>query len=253
MEPVTAAAIATAASAGMNYLSQQNAANQQIKLFRKQKAWEKEKMTNAYQWMMGDIQKAGLNPTLMMGDSASPTMAGSSTPSPVGTPSNSFGSDMVSAMRLSKELGLMDAQKENIDADTELKGTQAGKTSAETEFQKIQNKYQEKLIDIDMALKEETNRQIRADVKEKMQRIENLQKEIDKTEKEIDILKSQGKITEADAKTRVNNRRAFAILEMAESASRSLGNTIGAVKGTSAMPMNINSNSNSVRWLGQAQ
>lgn len=240
-----------------NKKSQQRSIAAQQAMFNQQKNWEREKALNSWQWTMQDLQNAGLNPTLMMGNATGATVAGSSTPGAVGTPSTQTNlvGDMVSAMKLSKELGLMDAQKENIDADTDLKGAQSGKTTAETEFQKTQNKYQEQLLGLEVELKSETNREIRTRIQKTLQESSQIEKDIQKTEKEIDILKSQGKIAEAEAKTRVNNRRAYAILEMTESATRSVGNVVGAVKGTSALPthgnMNVNSNSNSVHWYGQ--
>ena len=233
-----------------NRMQDKSIATQQ-NLFNSQKEWEEEKMKNSYTWTMEDLKKAGLNPTLMMGDVGSANMAGSSTPGAVGNTApnlNPLG-DAISAMKVSKELGLMDAQKENIDADTDLKGAQSGKTQAETEFQKTQNKYQEQLLNLEIALKSETNREIRANIEKTLNESAKIQKEIDKTEKEIDILKSQGKIAEAEAKTKVNNRRAYAILEMTESATRSVGNVVGAVKGTSALPTAGNFNSNNVSWI----
>lgn len=242
-------------STGMNLWgnkkSQERSIAAQMDLFNHQKEWEKEKALNSWQWTMEDMKNAGLNPTLMMGNASGATVAGSSTPGTVGTPSTQTNlvGDVASALKLSKELGLMDAQKENIDADTNLKGAQSGKTEAETEFQKTQNKYQEQLLGLEVALKSETNREIRTRIEKTLNETAQIQKDIDKTEKEIDILKSQGKIAEAEAKTRVNNRRAYAILEMTESATRSIGN----IKGTSALPThgNMNVNSNSVRWYGQ--
>lgn len=240
-------------STGMNIWgnkkSQKRAIQAQTALFNMQKDWEKEKMQNAYTWTMGDLEQAGLNPTLMMGGTGTANMAGSSTPGAVGTPSINT-ADITSALKLSKELGLMDAQKENIDADTDLKGAQSGKTSAETEFQQIQNKYQDQIMQLEIALKQETNREIRANIENTLEKTKQIQKDIDKTDKEIDILKSQGKIAEAEAKTKVNNRRGYAILEMTESLTRSVGNVAGAVKGTSALPTTGNFNSNSVHWMG---
>lgn len=258
MDPVSAiiAGGFSLANTGINLWGNKKAQNRSIEaqtaLFNSQKDWEKEKMQNSWQWTMGDLEKAGLNPTLMMGNASGATVAGSSTPGAVGTPSTQTNlvSDMSSALKLSKELGLMEAQKENIDADTELKGAQSGKTTAETEFQQTQNKYQEQLLGLEITLKSETNREIRARIEKTINESEKIQKDIEKTEKEIDILKSQGKIAEAEAKTRVNNRRAYAILEMTESATRSVGNIAGAVKGTSAMPTHGNINSNSVHWYG---
>lgn len=263
MDPVSAVSAIIGGGAGLisaglnlwgNKKSQKRSISAQSALFNQQKAWEKEKMQNAWQWSMDDLQKAGLNPTLMMGNASGATMAGSSTPGAVGTPSTNTNliGEISSALKISKELGLMDAQKENIDADTELKGAQSGKTKAETEFQKTQNKYQEQLLNLEVTLKNETNSEIRARIGKTLYEVSQIQKQIEKTEKEIDILKSQGLIAEAEAKTRVNNRRAFAILEMTESATRSVGNIVGAAKGTSAMPTygntNSNINSNSVTW-----
>lgn len=259
----TIAAIgASALNAGMNYAANRSLQNEAIDaqsaLFNAQKDWEKEKAQNSWQWTMDDLKKAGLNPTLMMGGSTGATVAGSSTPGSVGVPSQNMDilGGTVSALKASKELGLMDAQKENIDADTDLKGAQSGKTVAETEFQKTQNKYQEQILNLEIALKSETNREIRARIEKTLNETAQIQKEIDKTENEIFYLKQQGKIAEAEAKTRVNNRRAYAILEMTESATRSVGNIVGAVKGTSALPtfgnsnVNSNSNSNVVHWRG---
>ena len=258
MDPVTAVlagGFGSIASTGLNLWgnkkSQERSIAAQQAMFNQQKAWEKEKAQNSWQWTMDDLEKAGLNPTLMMGNASGATVAGSSAPGAVGTPSTQTNlvGDMVSAMKLSKELGLMDAQKENIDADTDLKGAQSGKTEAETEFQKTQNKYQEQLLGLEVALKSETNREIRTRIEKTLNETAQIQKEIDKTENEIFYLKQQGKIAEAEAKTKVNNRRAYAILEMTESATRSVGNVVGAVKGTSAMPTTGNFNSNSVSWI----
>lgn len=244
--------ISTALNLWGNNRAQNKSIAAQSGLFNAQKAWEKEKMQNAYTWTMQDLKQAGLNPTLMMSGTGSANMAGSSTPGAVGVPTTNS-ADFVSALKLSKELGLLDAQKENIDADTDLKGAQSGKTEAETEFQKIQNKYQDQLLGLEAVLKSETNREIRARIEKTLNESAQIQKDIEKTEKEIDILKSQGKIAEAEAKTRVNNRRGYAILEMTESASRSIGNVVGAVKGTAALPMNFKTNTNSAVWHAQAQ
>lgn len=121
----TSQALASTINTGLgiwhDYKSQKRAISAQKDLFNQQKEWEKEKALNSWQWTMNDLQNAGLNPTLMMGNSTGATVAGSSTPGAVGTPSNAPNLDLSSALKLTKELGLMEAQKENIDADTKNK------------------------------------------------------------------------------------------------------------------------------------
>ena len=55
---------------------------------------------------------------------------------------------------------------------------------------------------------------------------------------EIAILKEEGKIKEAEAKTKVRNRRAYAALEMIESGTRSVGNLVGAGAKAAAVGQN---------------
>lgn len=91
-------------------------------LMAQQFAYDKEKMQNAWQWTMDDLQKAGLNPTLMMGNASSPTIAGGSAGSAGGTSNPNV--DLTSSLAALKEIGLMDAQKRNIEADTKNKEQQ---------------------------------------------------------------------------------------------------------------------------------
>ena len=81
-----------------------------------------------------------------------------------------------------------------------------------------------------------TDKKLKAEIEKTIKETDATEKQISKMDDEIAILKAEGRIKEAEAKTKERNRRAYAALEMVESATRSVGNVAGAVKGTSAMP-----------------
>lgn len=86
-----------------------------------QNAFQQHMADTQYQRGVQDMQKAGLNPALMMGSGASPA------PSPSGADVGSngdFGS-LIQAMMLPQQLKQMAASIANVNADSELKKTQA--------------------------------------------------------------------------------------------------------------------------------
>lgn len=93
-----------------------------------------------------EMRKAGLNPALMYGiggGGGTTAGAGQATnvtggSAPVGGGENNAGAGM--GMQLASQLGLMQAQKENIEADTANKKASAGGTQASTEGKTIENR-----------------------------------------------------------------------------------------------------------------
>lgn len=199
-----------------------------------QHKYEKEKMQNAYQWTMEDLQASGLNPTLMMGGGGSATIAGGSGGGTIGAPpSGPANIDMSSALKLSKELGLMDAEKDRIDSETNLNNENSGKAQQETIY--IMENTKKVRADIENTLA--NSRLSEAQRQETMQKIDVLLKQEQKLGEEIKILEDQGKIVEVQKKYAEAN----AIKDQITGYVSAITGGVSAIKGTSALPMNINS------------
>lgn len=103
----------------------------------KQMAFQKESAQNSYQWAMGDMKAAGLNPILAYKQGGAGTLSGSSyTPQNIGagaatgaTAGAGVASSAIAATRNQAELA-------NIAADTALKGSQ-DKTQAAMQVQAL--------------------------------------------------------------------------------------------------------------------
>ncbi len=189
----------------------------------KQRQFEKEMSNTAYQRAYEDMRKAGLNPNLAGGQ------GGASTPS--GSAATSAGTaqfDLAGAINANANAATIRAQIENMNADTTLKGKQSGKTEEEMKSAQIDNQYKDELNKLNIITQQISNKKIKAETEKTFQEIHKMEKELRKMDEEIAILKAQGKIKEAEMKTITRNRRAYAILEMAESATRSVGNLVGA-------------------------
>lgn len=140
-------------------------------------------MANAYNSpsaQMARFKAAGLNPNLMYGQMANsasaPSMSAGSAPSP---------SQMQApSLMESAQLGLIDAQKRNIDADTQEKLAGAGEKGANAQLittQEMINKadldIRKKLADSQISVNEETLNQIKANIAQIAQTTENLKVE----------------------------------------------------------------------------
>lgn len=94
--------------------------------------FQKEMRATAYQTMVNDMEKAGINPAVALSNGGGTVMGGSSSAS-ASAPS-SGGTDLAQMMQAT---ALTKAQQENIEADTELKTKQSGKTDAETKTENV--------------------------------------------------------------------------------------------------------------------
>ena len=209
-----------------NYFNRQNIKEQNefnATEAEKQRQYETEMSNTAYQRAYEDMRKAGLNPNLAGGQ------GGASTPS--GSAATSAGIaqfDLAGAMNANANAATIRAQIENMNADTTLKGKQSGKTEEEMKSAQIDNQYKDELNKLNIMTQQISNKKIKAETEKTFQEVHKMEKELRKMDEEIAILKAHGKIKEAEMKTITRNRRAYAILEMAESATRSIGNLVGA-------------------------
>lgn len=213
--------------------AQQAELNRQFNAEESEKArqFEQEMSNTAYQRAYADMAAAGLNPHLAGGSGGAGTPSGSAASGTAATAAGMMPMNFAENMNTA----LTRAQINNVEADTALKGMQSGKTEAEMKGIEIENQYKDELKKLEIALQQTTNEKEKAAIQEIFTNVHKQEKEMRKMDEEIEILKSEGKIKAAEAKTRERNRRAYAILEMAESGSRTVGNIVGAVaKGVAA-------------------
>jgi len=101
--------------AGLDYASASAAARQQYK-------YQKRMYKHRYQWQVQDMKKAGINPMLS-------ATQGAPVPGSVQAPAfEGLGSKAVGAYQQAK---VVRAQKDNLEADTDLKGTTSAKNIAD--------------------------------------------------------------------------------------------------------------------------
>lgn len=142
--------------------------------------WNKANEYNSPYQQMLRFKSAGLNPNLIYGQMnnglAAPTVSAGSAPSPAQMQSPS--------MMETAQLGLLEAQKRNIDADTQDKLAGAGEKGANTQLittQEMINKadldIRKKLADSQISVNDETLNQIKANIAQIAQTTENLKVE----------------------------------------------------------------------------
>lgn len=172
-------------SAGINGAFQESAFLQQKELQRDAQSYnslmfDKANAYNSPMQQMARFKAAGLNPNLMYGQMANAagasSMGASSAPSPaqMQTPS----------LMETAQLGLIDAQKKNIEADTADKLAGAGEKGAQTKLlttQEMINKadldIRQRLADSQISVNDETVKQITANIAQIVQATDNLKVE----------------------------------------------------------------------------
>lgn len=116
----------------VNKQNEYNAAQAQIN-----RDYETQMSNTAYQRAYADMAAAGLNPHLAGGQGGASTPAGTTA-----TGAQAMPLDIAGAVNAASNAALTRAQLSNIEADTELKGKQAGKTKAERNLIETQEKLQ---------------------------------------------------------------------------------------------------------------
>lgn len=209
----------TAATIAGNIAMQQDTNRFNAEQAKKQREFEMQMANTAHQREATDLKAAGINPI------ASGNMGGADTTA--GAAASGTTPPYADPLSIANT-ALTQAQVNNMQADTELKGRQSGKTEEEIKGMRIENQYKDELKRLEILSQNITNEKGKAEIQKTYQEVHKMEQEIRKMDDEISLLKSQGKIAAAEAKTRERNRRAYAILEMAESATRSVGNIVGA-------------------------
>lgn len=237
--PLLSTALTTAAQMYYNDYQQDKQNSYNAEQAQINRNWQEQMSNTAITRQVQDLQNAGINPLLASQLGGSAVTSGGQASSAGLMPMNMR--DIAATAKTSAEI-------QNMQADSALKWKQSGKSEAETKSIEIDNQYKDELMKLEMAYKEATTEKERNEIKKVYNEAHKIEKELRKMDEEIEILKSEGKIKEAEAKTRVRNRRAYAAIEMTEGITRSVGNVMGAVKGTSIMPNTSNINANTVNW-----
>lgn len=181
---------------------------------------------------------AGLNPHLAGGQGGASTPAGGMGTSTAATSAGMLPLDINGAVNAASNAALLKSQINKTEAETTLIGKQTGKTEVETNGMKIDNEYKAQKNQLEILLMQTTNKKEQAEIQRIIHETSKIDKEVAKMDDEIAILKEEGKIKEAEAKTKTRNRRAYAALEMVESATRSFGNVVGGVAKMQAVGQN---------------
>lgn len=108
-------------------------ANAAAKAQKQQIAWERERAQNAHQWEVMDLINAGLNPILSAGGQGAAT-GGISAPMPDFSGIANAGQNMFNTMLTAQQTKNAEAERDNINADTDLKTMQALETIANTRW-----------------------------------------------------------------------------------------------------------------------
>lgn len=211
-----------------------------------------------YQAQVAQMKAAGLNPALMYGSAGSggSTQGGAGMAGGAGAGSGSVGgtpnapdTGITAGIGMGLQLGLLDAQKKNIEADTEKKRAEAGKEEATIDnlIALTQNeKVKQGLIYSQTRLNDALEELNRTKVDEVGWNIKNIEKSIDKMESEINgtnldnelksrTIENQVKLVAEElknkmadilvkfSKNKVNNAEATAIADRIEQAWMGLG------------------------------
>lgn len=185
-------------------------------------------------WQVKKLDEAGLNPALMYGGSGAggaTSAAGGNTAGVSGGSAGDPNAGVGMGMQMAAQIGLMKAQKENIEADTENKKAGAGSADATTENTKADTAGKNIKNSIAAETKEDVIKTARATAEQEMQKIaqEQAKGTIARETANTQIMQVKqdliGTILEqtlTKAKTRLTNRQTQAIGEAIEQEWRNL-------------------------------
>lgn len=141
-----------------------------------------------YQAQKEELKKAGLNPGLLYGmGGGGGTTAGSGSGGSVSTgQAPSGGGEIMGMMSKKMELQLLQAQKENIEADTANKQASAGNTNVVTDLNKLELDIKNNTRDV---------------------AIERIQAEAVKIDAEMEMAKNNRKVSDATLQTEIDKRK----------------------------------------------
>lgn len=192
--------------------------NYNSKEAQKQRNFEKEMSSTAYQRAYSDMLTAGLNPNLAGGAGGANTPAGANAAS-TNAPYMEYGA----MANILNNTALTSAQIDNMTADSRLKMKQTGKSQKEIETMDIQNGIAQTMSVLDAQLKITTNEKERNEIMK-------AQKELDKIKNETDLIKAQKEIAEWEARHPV-------ITKLLPGASGIAGGVVGMAVGGPAGAM----------------
>lgn len=187
---VAAAATLAAVSGGTQIIGNDIAADKNYSMNRRlqkhDQAFQKEMRETAYQTMVSDMEKAGLNPAVALSGGAGQTMGGSSSAS-AGSVSNPLG-NIGSLLEAGGATALLEAQKDKIDAE-------AGKTKAETATEDILRNAKKGLIEAQTEKEKavaqtELVKQLNLNFDAKMKEMD-VKKRSNQYDKELELYKAQ--------------------------------------------------------------
>lgn len=169
---------------------------------------------------MARFKAAGLNPNLMYGQ-----MANTSSPISMGTPSSPSPAQMQAPSLLeSAQIGLVRAQKDNIEADTEEKRSGAGEKKANAQLlttkemvEKADLDIRKRLADSNIQVNDETIKQIQQNIKLLVEQTDNIK--VERAIKDIELKWQQAtfddraelvkaEIRKANSEANLNNAQA---------------------------------------------